>query len=584
MDTIDAIGVGIDQYATAHDPSKVDLRLSPQSQYNFNPFNEDDNRSTSGESTQSNEEECQDDYETPISAPDSRRESQEYMRRSPEDIERAQPKPFTGISNEDLVAASEPSIPQTQKQTTHTPMNSIIRSPPALPSYMPDSTDLSIFHNFKGPAPISLLPEATEDLPPYTANIELSNVFLRKFEFHTLNTRCHDRKWRRVIASLTGTKLEFYAATRTFYFHLPSRTDLPCNVKKGALLKSYSLQHAEVGLATDYLKRKFVIRVRVEAEQFLLSCTEIETLVEWMEKLQWGSGMALELDEREEVKEQTLPRNLRRTRRTAAAGSTASAVAAERDEDSGAAGEERLRQQRPHSSSLENLNVEEETAPDPEPTAMAGANHIYTPTAFSSITSSPNISRTPTPAPSQMDGEARLAPNYHARAQSNTNIIFRSMPRPSVGRPHTSGGRDGLALYPSTLSQSITNLAVPSASPSTSGTLNHSSPNLSRKSKKKKDQKAEDPEQEEKQVWRPRSKWSANYDLAYAKKCMPALLQDAKRKSCWVFFNGERHVVKMGNMKGKDGKRQVVMERLERLIPKQEAEDEPPTYEAMIKA
>ena len=52
---------------------------------------------------------------------------------------------------------------------------------------------------------------------------------------------------------------------------------------KSDLLRAYTLQHAESGLGNDYLKRKNVIRVRLEGEQFLLQAPNIPAVVEWIE-------------------------------------------------------------------------------------------------------------------------------------------------------------------------------------------------------------------------------------------------------------------------------------------------------------
>ena len=49
------------------------------------------------------------------------------------------------------------------------------------------------------------------------------------------------------------------------------------------LIKGYTLQNAESGLATDYLKRKNVIRMRSEGEQFLLQAPDMEGVVRWIE-------------------------------------------------------------------------------------------------------------------------------------------------------------------------------------------------------------------------------------------------------------------------------------------------------------
>jgi hypothetical protein len=49
------------------------------------------------------------------------------------------------------------------------------------------------------------------------------------------------------------------------------------------LIKLYTLQHAESGLGSDYTKRKNIIRVRMEGEQFLLQARDVADVVEWIE-------------------------------------------------------------------------------------------------------------------------------------------------------------------------------------------------------------------------------------------------------------------------------------------------------------
>jgi hypothetical protein len=55
------------------------------------------------------------------------------------------------------------------------------------------------------------------------------------------------------------------------------------NLQNCQPLRVYTLQHAESGLASDYLKRKNVIRVRVEGEQFLLQAPSVQAVVDWIE-------------------------------------------------------------------------------------------------------------------------------------------------------------------------------------------------------------------------------------------------------------------------------------------------------------
>ena len=80
------------------------------------------------------------------------------------------------------------------------------------------------------------------------------------------------------------------------------------------LIRQYTMQNAESGLGSDYVKRKNVIRVRLEGEQFLLQAQDIESVIEWIEVcrsffilfwllilskgLQAATNIALDLDER----------------------------------------------------------------------------------------------------------------------------------------------------------------------------------------------------------------------------------------------------------------------------------------------
>ncbi|KAI0029124.1 hypothetical protein K488DRAFT_30567, partial [Vararia minispora EC-137] len=64
------------------------------------------------------------------------------------------------------------------------------------------------------------------------------------------------------------------------------------------LTRQYTLQHAESGLASDYHKRRNVIRCRMEGEQFLLQAVDVQGVVDWIEGFQAAANIALDLDER----------------------------------------------------------------------------------------------------------------------------------------------------------------------------------------------------------------------------------------------------------------------------------------------
>ncbi|KAJ7739980.1 hypothetical protein DFH07DRAFT_693652, partial [Mycena maculata] len=74
------------------------------------------------------------------------------------------------------------------------------------------------------------------------------------------------------------------------------------------LIRAYTLQNAESGLGNDYLKRKHVIRVRLEGEQFLLQARDVSDVVDWIEGLHSATNIALDLDERVMPKGPLFPR------------------------------------------------------------------------------------------------------------------------------------------------------------------------------------------------------------------------------------------------------------------------------------
>jgi hypothetical protein len=79
-------------------------------------------------------------------------------------------------------------------------------------------------------------------------------------------------------------------------------------VKKASLEKSYSLLHADAGIAADYKKRRYVIRVRAETDQFLLSCVELPTFVHWLDALFAAMSVAAPIEDREFPRDQSIPR------------------------------------------------------------------------------------------------------------------------------------------------------------------------------------------------------------------------------------------------------------------------------------
>lgn len=99
-----------------------------------------------------------------------------------------------------------------------------------------------------------------DTLPEYHCDIDLEGVFMRKMEITNTTQRAEDRQWRMVYVSLHGTALNIYGVKKSWQWGRTADDgpsvdpDNPPWIDQGKLLKSYSLQYAESGIASDYKK------------------------------------------------------------------------------------------------------------------------------------------------------------------------------------------------------------------------------------------------------------------------------------------------------------------------------------------
>ncbi|KAJ9479727.1 PH domain-containing protein [Pseudozyma hubeiensis] len=231
--------------------------------------------------------------------------------------------------------------------------------------------EYSIIHN-RPEGPQIILPreeEGREKLPTYYCGVHIEGYLPRKMEFSAPGVQAKDRSWRRQYFVLHGTSLRVYkndlsvdrhaangswgemkgvhvhlepmnedgsngsgsgginlgAAAREAISHTAlgaHRHEASKNKEfatqfdtKNGLIRNYSLQSAESGLAADYLKRRHVVRVRAEGEQFLLQTRSDRHVVDWIEALQAATNVSMDLEKRAMPKFITLPRRRRRRRR-----------------------------------------------------------------------------------------------------------------------------------------------------------------------------------------------------------------------------------------------------------------------------
>lgn len=101
--------------------------------------------------------------------------------------------------------------------------------------------------------------EGHEVLPPYTCSINTHAVFYRKMELESAIHKAQDRSWYRVWVELRGTALKIFTTKSTGMFSSAKSApninpDQPAWLLRGDEIRTYSLQHADVGMALDYHK------------------------------------------------------------------------------------------------------------------------------------------------------------------------------------------------------------------------------------------------------------------------------------------------------------------------------------------
>ncbi|KAH3665495.1 hypothetical protein OGAPHI_003681 [Ogataea philodendri] len=180
------------------------------------------------------------------------------------------------------------------------------------------------------------LNEGREQLPGYIPTVYKVSALSRKLEWISPYELAPQRQWKPVVVELNSTQLNFYnrdvvprpngdwsSGDATLYkSRLSTAQDLRDRdhfghiglLNPANLARSYSLQYAKVGIAIDYKKKKHILRVRAETEQFLLEFPTVESMIEWYCCLNLGIDNSLDLNRREMPKYRTVPRRRRRYR------------------------------------------------------------------------------------------------------------------------------------------------------------------------------------------------------------------------------------------------------------------------------
>ena len=187
-----------------------------------------------------------------------------------------------------------------------------------------------------------------ESLPKYSCSVSAGATMLVNMESVSPLHNVSQSEWRDVFVEVRGTLLNFH------------------RVKDGRpyrLLRSYTLQHAEVGLAPDAYhtvlapnsklahlipsaarqkafrkdpqlfraEEQFIMRLRVETDQILLAHKSEDKILEMLHAIGAGIDLAPAIDERSISKQCTVPRRRRRPATQAVTDINSAAVIAEQE-------------------------------------------------------------------------------------------------------------------------------------------------------------------------------------------------------------------------------------------------------------
>ncbi|KAI8060513.1 hypothetical protein BC940DRAFT_246399 [Gongronella butleri] len=151
--------------------------------------------------------------------------------------------------------------------------------------------------------------EGNEILPAYECTVSRMGFLFLKKEMESPTKRARHRCWRKLYLVLWGTTIRAYK-------HIPKDHDVAHGKPKKPVW-CYSMQHAEAGIASDYRKRHYVIRMRIhQGPQFIIRTKNEDDRLMWLEHIQASVNVSLDLDHRNMPQFVTSARRRRRARLT----------------------------------------------------------------------------------------------------------------------------------------------------------------------------------------------------------------------------------------------------------------------------
>jgi hypothetical protein len=193
------------------------------------------------------------------------------------------------------------------------------------------------YNEVRNPNPPIADDDSIPILPSYNCTVSNESPVFLRCEFFDPFTECPDLRWRLHYAVIQGTKLALHS------FKSKKTAE---QIKARKPVHTFSLQHAEVGLAVDLApeepmakcalvdalpsamrqrllvtkphlfgpKHEWILRLRLESFQFLLSFPSHPLMLDWVEDICAAIDISQPLEDRTYPRYRSLPRRSRRQR------------------------------------------------------------------------------------------------------------------------------------------------------------------------------------------------------------------------------------------------------------------------------
>lgn len=327
---------------------------------------------------------------------------------------------------------------------------------------------------------------------------------------------------------------------------------------------------------TDLMyRRRYVIRIRAEADQFLLACVELETFIQWLDALFAALSVAAPIDERDFPRDQSIPRLQRIRWFQGRNRDTEETSEREHQEEQHRENERESNHDSDPEYNLESRSrVGEETSDQMTPPLLPSSSPLNPPPVSSSNCVNTMHSSAATAAAVLAEDALAVSTSRAASSLSSESVTSVELASPAF----IAGGSSTAPLYNVSAQQRAAAMAMMSPGVAASSSVSASNANsiggrsffrsLQSHLNPRGDRASSSINNGSRRIldvppvdhcattdattdkWQPSHRWTKAHDMVYAKLCYSTLLFRSPRKSNYIIMRGKQWLVDWttGNM------------------------------------